>query len=230
MIGFFLALLLTAHGAETAMPQGLPLNADEWAKLQSQGQYARSVPNPKSSWPEMQVFALVKAPALESAGLFHALDYQKEYVPNLLESRPVRHVTPTEVHTAYVFKAPWPMSNAHYVHGTKIALEDQGPKVEWYMVQSDSAEDAHGYAQFRPLSSELSLLEYHAFIQPKSFFAGLVKKVAFKNTQEDVLAIVRHIELLVKDKSPLVTKYKDYYLRALKGEPVYKPVIEGSKK
>ncbi len=230
MIGYLLLLALSAFDARANLPSGLSLNTQEWEKLKSDGFYARAIATQKSTWPEMQIFAFIKAGALESASLFHALDIQKNYVPQVLESRPIKHVSATDVHTAYTYDAPWPMSDIKYVHGTKIAVNEIGPRVDWYLVQSETTEDVNGFAQFRDIGDGRSLLEYHAFVLPKSFFAGMVKKVAFKNTQRDIQTIVKFIEETVSAKSHLVAKYKDFYLRALKGEMVYEETIAKEKK
>ena len=65
-----------------------------------------------SPWPEITYYALVEASPLESIAIFAAYDIQKDYVPNVIKSTPVKHITPTDVHTAYELQMPFPHPNA----------------------------------------------------------------------------------------------------------------------
>lgn len=179
-----------------------------------------------SAWPEITVYSFVQGTnALEAMGLFSALDYQKEYVPNILKSKPVKHISAVEVLTEYEMDVPFPLSNAHYTHGSVVHQYGDDYELTWYKVTSTSTEEVKGSAYFSSHSGG-ALFRYRSYIKPKSIFGSLVKKIMLKDVKNTILAIRSHMEKLKKENSPLVSKYSGFITRALNGEQVYKTLIQ----
>lgn len=179
-------------------------------------------------WPTMIVFKLIKADALTCISLYHALDYQKEYIPNLLISRPVKYVSPTEIHTYYELKAPWPLENPRYTHGTILSRLNNGYKVKWYKVHNEKVNDLSGEVVFLDLGNEHknSLMIYKSLIWPKSALAGLVRSIAENDLIKSLNATAEAIESLTQKDSPIRKKYISYTEMALRGEFPYQYIIQ----
>ena len=181
----------------------------------------KTTPVEDSPWDAITLYTLIESTPLEAVAIFAAYDHQKNYVPKVLESTPVKHVTPTEVWCRYEYKMPWPISNSHYIH-TNI-LKSTGKdsfRVEWKVVQSDAMDRVNGSADFIPFAGK-TLLKYHNNVNPKSFLAFLFEKRMKRDVQETMIAIVTHIEQIKKQNQPLLKKYVGYIKDALAGKNVY---------
>lgn len=181
-------------------------------------------------WPVVKVFTLIQSTPLSAISIFGALDYQEKYVPKTKKSKPIKHISPTEVHTEYEIEVPFPLPNALHVHGSvlKKLNHDGGYELSWYRVSSNSTEEAKGFARFTNYKNQ-TLMEYQTFIVPKSIFGSLVKKIMVKDVDNTVRAIRDHVEKLEKTKDPLLEKYTQFTLRSLQGIPVYDEIIQQTK-
>lgn len=222
-----LALSLTpvAHAQKSSVLS--ELSKDELGLL-DKGELIQKIKDVEgSAWPEITHYLLVDASPLESMGIFSALDYQREYVPNVIKSKPIKHITAVEVLTEYEIHTPFPLSNAHYTHGSVVHNYELDYELTWYKVESSATEIVLGSAYFSPYQNK-TLFRYRSYIKPKSMFGSLVKKIMLKNVQESVESIRVHIEKLKRENSPLLAKYSEFIRRALKGEFVYKDIIATS--
>lgn len=182
-------------------------------------------------WPEITVHAYVKASPIEAAAIFAAFDYQKIYVPNLLESKVTKEVfeaNSNKINVKYTMDMPWPISDSDYINGHTLS---QGPEqnsytVQWYKVESESAEDLNGSASFLayPELEEgevATLMIYKAHVTPESFLAGVLKKFMIKDVRSSVEATVEETEKLKKNKSKILKKYVDIFRDILSGKAAY---------
>lgn len=180
-------------------------------------------------WPQVEAKALIKASPLASAAIFAAYDYQKNYVPGLLKSQ----VTVEEVlgktnntHVSYTMDMPWPISDSEYIHGHELSQPQKGSyKVRWYMVKSDSAENVRGHALFEPHPAmpQYTLLTYQSLVTPKSFLAGIFKKIMVKDVRKAIEATRDTTEKLLTTNPKLVEKYQDKIKNVLAGKRAYLP-------
>ena len=205
------------------------LNSEELGLIE-QGQILQKTKEVEgSAWPEITLYLLVEATPLESMGIFSALDYQQAYVPNIIKSKPIKHLSPTEVLTEYEMHVPFPLSNAHYTHGSIVHNYEEDYELSWYKVQSTSTEAVLGSAYFSPYKTakkNATLFRYRSYIKPKSVFGSLVKKLMLSDVKKSIESIRNQIEKLKKENSPLLAKYTGFINGALKGELVYKKIIE----
>jgi hypothetical protein len=178
-------------------------------------------------WPEVTAQALIKASPLTSAAIFAAYDYQKNYIPNLLESKvtfeKVEGKT-NDTHVTYKMDMPWPIGDSDYVHGHELTSPAPHEyKVRWYMIKSDSADNVRGYALFRPHpgQSGYTIMTYVSLVSPKSFLAGIFKKIMVKDVVKSIEAVRSTTENLVKTNPELVDKYQDKIRQVLAGKPAY---------
>lgn len=197
------------------------LTSTEMDKLKNNDMiiHQRNITN--SPWPEVTLYVLMDTTPLEAMGIFSALDYQKEYVPNILKSKPVKQISSTEVLTEYEMYVPFPLPNATYTHGSIVHQYDEDYELTWYMLESSSTDEVKGSAYFTSVQGK-TLFRYRSFIKPKSIFGSLVKDFMLKDVKRSILAIRDHILKLKNEKSPLLAKYSEYISRSLNGEFVYK--------
>lgn len=182
-------------------------------------------------WPERMLFLLIKASPLESMAVFAAYEYQKKYVPNMLKSEVVEHISPTKTVVDYEMHVPWPLSNAVYTQKHDLVKRSEQYVLFWDQVQSNATLINRGSVSFHPYKKnpKLTLMIYNALVKPDSVFAGMVKSKA----QEDLLASIKtirdHIEH-VREKMPkLMLEQKNLITGALSGKYVYQGVIETRK-
>jgi hypothetical protein len=180
-------------------------------------------------WPQVNAKALIKASPLASAAIFAAYDYQKNYIPNLLESKVTLEkvgAKDNDTHVSYRLEMPWPLGDSKYIHGHKLTSPKEGSyKVSWYMVKSDSAENVQGYALFEPHpgNPKYTLMSYTSLVSPKSFLAGIFKKLMVGDVIKSIEAIRSTTEKLVKVEPKLVKKYQDKIENVLAGNKAYLP-------
>lgn len=228
ILAFFLALLSSVY-IPLAHAEKLDLKSElteaEFRALSKRELILKIKEIPNSPWPEITYYALIEASPLEAVGIFGAYDHQKDYIPNIIKSTPVKHVTATDVHTLYELHVPFPLSNVHYTHGARLFQYDSDFEITWYMVESTSTDEASGNAYFTGYNGK-TLFRYRSYIKPKSVFGSFVKKLMMKDVEKTIVAIREHVEKLKKENSPLMTKYSQFITRALKGEMVYQNQIQ----
>lgn len=180
-------------------------------------------------WPELHIKALINADPLGAAGIFAAYDYQKSYVPGVLKSDVVKEEVEGKENVtdvSYVLDMPWPLSDSHYTHGHILTSPEEGSyKVSWYIVKSDSAEMIKGSALFSPHPTEKgkTLLTYISLVRPKSFLAGIFKKIMVGDVIKSLTAIKETTEGLIKKDPSFVEKYRDKIRQVLSGKRAYLP-------
>lgn len=179
-----------------------------------------------SPWPKIKIYQLVDASPLETLAIFLALDHQKNYLPNVLVSSPVKHVSPTEVYTKYELELPWPLSNSHYTHASdfkKVSKNEFSAK--WWMITSESAEIVDGSATFKEYKGK-TLMTYNSFVKPKSFLAGLVKDSMIEDTLLSIKSVKDETEKLKKLDKKTLNKYVKIINDSLNGINAYQEIIQ----
>lgn len=174
-----------------------------------------------STWPKLHIYQIVNSTPLEALAIFLALDHQKNYLPALLKSTPIKHLSPTEVVTEYEMDLPWPLSTTTYTHGSNFKkFNEKHYQASWYMLKSESTKKVDGQAVFKEYKGK-TLMEYHISVNPKSVFAGIVRDLMVKDTKASLIAIKKEVERVKSEDQPLLKKYISFIERSLKGENVY---------
>jgi hypothetical protein len=223
---YFFICMVTLFSASYAWAQNLEieLNQNDLKTVTAHDFVIKTREIPGSAWPEITYYAIVEATPLEAAGVFAAYDAQKDYVPNVIKSTVVKHVTATDVLTDYELHMPFPIPNAKYIHGAKIFKHKNNYEVQWYMVESASAEEAKGSVYFQSYEGK-TLMRYRSYVRPKSFLGNLVKKAMFEDVLKSITAIRSFIENSKRENPAFVSKYSEFITRALNGEFVYQTII-----
>jgi len=146
----------------------------------------------KSTWPEVYVLTFIKATPKQSIAVFFAYHEHKNFIPKLLISKPVKYISPTDIHIYFEMNIPWPLSNSHFITGNRLKkLRNGGYRVKWYFVKSDSAKDSYGGVYFFSYKNK-TLLVYQNFTRPKSVLAGLFKGKMLKGVKKQ-LELLFHV-------------------------------------
>jgi len=175
-------------------------------------------------WPKIEILGKVKATPIESVSVFYAYHEHKEFLPDLLESTPVRYVSPSDVHIKFEIDIPWPLKNSRYVTGNKIKrLGKNKFEIKWYLVKSNSSKESKGSVTFLPFRGE-TLLIYRTFIYPKNKIAKLFRKKMVKKTINSVRTIIKRIESVKMYHSKKMQNYISILNKTFEGDYVYKDI------
>ena len=186
----------------------------------------KEIENPakKGPWPEFEVITTIDASPLESVAIYYALDYQKEYVPNVIKSDVIDQPTPDQAITSYEFDTPWPLPNSTYTNGSRLQKNIDGSYiVNWWFIKNSAANDVSGSAKFIPHKGKTKLV-YRSYIAPKNFLASFFKSTAKKDLKATLEEIKKHIEMLKKTDSKLLKKYKKIIRDSLNNKFTYKKI------
>lgn len=198
------------------------LNQDDLAKLDKGENIVKTTEIKGLVWPEITIYQKIEATSLEAVAIFYALDYQKEYIPNLIKSDVVKEETPTKVFASYELKMPWPISNSKYTHGHELTYQadHSSYKVRWWMVESTSTEKVEGSATFETYNQQ-AIMKYQALVVPKSFFASFVKSRMLEDVEKSLNATREAIKRAKKENKEILHKYISFIENALKGKFSY---------
>ncbi len=179
--------------------------------------------------PEFVYIALVSLSPMEALGVFAAYDHQKNYIPNLIVSTPVKENGPKDVLTYYKLKMPWPLEDSEYVHGAKISkLGNKSLHIRWYKVSSNVAKDAKGFASFLPYKDGKTLFIYHSSIWPSSSWAKILKDVIRKDNFKSFQAILSEFKKIKNSSPEKLQEFMERIKLALENKSAYKKLIQES--
>lgn len=213
----FLTLLPLISGA-TLTPEIL-------SKINSQKMYVSSQEIIGAPWPKYTIATKLDIPVKEAIAIFSAYHHQKKYVPGVLSSTPVKHISPTDIHVAFEMYMPWPLSNTFYTTGNILKKTDSGNyQVQWYYVKSDSTKENKGSATFIRYKGKTILL-YDSFIHPDSSFASLVSGKVKGDLIKTIVAIKAHLEKTYLNNSAAVAIYLTQLDQTFSGVLVYQKMI-----
>ena len=165
-------------------------------------------------WPEITAYGVFDMGPLSSVAFFGNYEYQKEYVPNLLESKIVKEVSPKEFHVFYEMDMPWPVPNSKYTHGHILQKENNSYKISWYLVSSDSTEEVKGSALFQVWENK-TLMTYKSFVRPKSFFAGLFESTMQSDVRKTLEITIRNAKEMQNKQPLLMQKFENKITNSL---------------
>ena len=223
LCAIILVTLIWAKSVCAVTPEFLnELNKNQRKNLFEKKLVINTIKTNDGPWPRVIIYAVIDSDPFDAMAVCASYDQQKNYVPEVIKSKPIKHVTPTDVHVSYERKLPWPLANSHYTTGNKIRrLPNGGYLLEWYLVHSNSVETSDGRIRFIPYM-DVTIIKYENFIKPNSFFASLLKNSMINDLKKTLDAIIFHIEE-IKDKHPeKLNDMKRKILDAFQGKYVYK--------
>ena len=212
----FLSLLLTTH--VWAIPASfLELSPAERHLLLKGELIIKTKEIKESTWPQVTLYGKINTDPLLALSVYAAYDYQKNYVPAVIKSDPIKHISPTDVHVSYERDLPWPLSSTKYTTGNIVSKQsDDAYSINWYLVNSDSITDTKGMASFNRYQ-DFTIFKYTTIIVPNTVFAPLLKNNMLTDLSQSMTKIISHIETVAENSPELVTTFKEKIIKALKG-------------
>lgn len=231
MFNVFLAQLLLTLTSLTVHARTPKLNAQDIQQLEKNQLVIKLEERENNPWPASTIYVLIKnVTPIEALAFYAAYHHQKNYVPNVLKSVPVKSVAPNDIHVEYEAHMPWPIPNSKYSTGNRIEkISADRYRVSWYQVWSENTDKLEGFAEFMPFKGQ-TLLHYYGFVAPKSFFAGLFKKIAPKRLQKTIQVIVDETQKIKQHNPGLLKKFVQLVQGQLAGQDVYRSMIQTENK
>jgi hypothetical protein len=206
------ALILTSLFVIPALSFGVtPLTPKEQQDLMK-GEMVQHVEWKKGYvWPEVTVRVLLNHGAEESMNVFTNYEAQKDYIPDLLEAKVVKRISPDNVQVFMAMSMPWPVNKStHTTNNLLTKLPDGSLTLKWNLLKETTFLKAtDGYVTFSPYNGK-TLMEYVTFIVPNSKFAGMFKDKVAGDVLNTVKAIQKQInKVLPKASETSVVSGKD---------------------
>ena len=216
-----LICLLMAYNAYAIPESFLELSPSERHQLMKGDLIIKTKDIKESTWPEVTLYGKIETNPLLALSVYAAYDYQKNYVPDVTKSDPIKHITPTDVHVSYERDLPWPLSSTKYTTGNVVSkLSEDAYSINWYLVHSDSIADTKGIAFFNRYKN-FTIFKYKTFIIPKTVFAPLLKNNMLNDLKQSMTKIISHIETITTSSPELANSFKEKIINALNGIRVY---------
>jgi len=144
-------------------------------------------------WPEVTTRVLIKTPPKESMEVFMDFESHKTYIPDLLDSKVVKKISPENMHVYGAMALPWPVKKSEYVTNNVLTKGDDGSyTLKWNLVSAKYIKSTDGYMAFKNYHGK-TMMEYVTFIVPNSSFAGMFKDRVASDVEKTVQKITNHI-------------------------------------
>lgn len=149
----------------------------------------------KFVWPLVTMRALIPGTPEVNMKNFTQFEKHPSFIPDLLESKVVKTISPTQMHVYAEMKVPWPVNKSKYTTNNVITTAADGTKeLTWNKVDGDLIKATDGHIIFSPYEGGKSLMEYQSQIVPDSKFAGMFKNKVPKDVKKSVKKIVEFLK------------------------------------
>ncbi len=172
----------------------LELNPEEKTKLLS-GEVVEEIKwRDEFVWPLVTMRALVPGSPEANMKSFTQFDKHPSFIPDLLVSKVVKTISPTQMHVYAEMKVPWPVNKSTYTTNNVITKKPDGSvDLTWNKVEGKLIKATDGHITFTPYEGK-SLMEYQSQIVPDSKFAGMVKNQVPKDVRASVTKIIEYLK------------------------------------
>lgn len=152
-------------------------------------------------WPEVTVRVLLNHSAEESMNVFTDYESQKNYIPDLLEAKVVKRVSPENVHVFMAMAMPWPVKKSTHTTTNILSKSADGSyTLKWSLFgEATFLKATDGYVTFKPYEGK-TLMEYVTFIVPNSSFAGMFKDKVAGDVMKTVKSITKQLDKTLAKK------------------------------
>jgi hypothetical protein len=144
-------------------------------------------------WPEVTVVTLLNHSPLDNLNVFMDFESQKKYVPDMLESKVIKKISPNQMHVYFEMEMPWPVKKTTHVTNNVITKEQNGTyTLTWNLVEGKMLKATDGHISFSPYKGK-TLLTYVSLIVPNSSLAGMFKNRVAEDVEKSVKTITKHL-------------------------------------
>jgi hypothetical protein len=170
-------------------------------------------------WPRVRVFQFVRATPEEIAAVFFDYENSKTYIPDLLDSRISKTITPLVLEVDYEVSVPILADEAYTARNELQAIQGGGFHVSWILLRALQTKGAEGNLRIEPHGERDSVIRYTNLVTPGSGMAKILKTLALARMQKTVQAIVRKVESQKKNHPRELARQVAALRRALAPQP-----------
>lgn len=145
------------------------------------------------TWPLVTMKAIIKGTPEQNMKEFTKFETHTKFIPDLMVSKVVKTISPTNFHVYCELKVPWPVSKSTYTTNNVVTVSEDGTqKLVWNRVDGTLIKATDGHIIFGPYEGK-TLMEYQSQIVPNSSFAGMFKSKVPSDVEASVKAIIKHL-------------------------------------
>ena len=155
---------------------------------------------PGKPWPRVRIYKKIQATPEQVAAVFFDYNQAKTFIPDVLESRISKKISPGVMEVDYEVDVPILANEAYTARNEMKALQD-GYQASWTLLRALQTKAAEGNLLIEPFENGSSVIRYTNLVTPSSGMAKILKLPAMARMQKTVLAIGQKVEQQ-KSKNP----------------------------
>ncbi len=145
-------------------------------------------------WPEVSMRVVLDHEPKANMDVFMEFESHKEYIPDVIESKVVKKLSPENLHVQLSMAMPWPVKKSTQITNNVLTKGNDGSfTLRWNLVKAEFVKATDGYVTFKPYNGK-TLMEYVTFIVPNSSFAGMFKNRVATDVEKTVKVISKHLD------------------------------------
>ena len=189
---FSLAVCLAALPAATA---GLlnDLTREQRANLEKGDLIVLEQDIPGKPWPRVRIYKKIQATPEQVAAVFFDYNQAKTFIPDVLESRISKKISPGVMEVDYEVDVPILADEAYTARNEMKTLQDCY-QASWTLLRALQTKAAEGNLLVEPFENGSSVIRYTNLVTPSSGMAKILKLPAMARMQKTVLAIGQKVE------------------------------------
>lgn len=169
------------------------LTRDQRQELENGTLVVREQDIPGKPWPRVRIYKRINAAPEEVAGVFFDYDQAKTYIPDVLESKVSKKISPSVVEVDYAIDVPILADEAYTTRNEMIRVNNSY-RVSWTLLRALQTKAAEGNLLIEPFENGTSLIRYTNLVTPSSGMAKILGQLAMSRMQKTVLAIGEKVE------------------------------------
>ena len=169
------------------------LTRDQRQALENGTLVMREQDIPGKPWPRVRIYKRISAAPEEVAAVFFDYDQAKTYIPDVLESKVSKKISPRVMEVDYAVDVPILADEAYTARNEMIRLGDSY-QVSWTLLRALQTKAAEGNLLIEPFENGTSVIRYTNLVTPSSGMAKLLRGPALSRMQKTVLAIGQKVE------------------------------------
>ena len=208
------ALVVSAQLSPAGTSEGL--SASEQEQLAQGEVIVKTRPVGGYPWPEVTVYRWVAASPEDVMAVYADFESQAQYLPDLVESRIVKRLSPNSLNISYEYEVTGP--NERYTVMSTVSRTPGSLRVTWDLVTARYARRLSGHMKVEASDSG-ALIEYTNRVDPGFFGVRLGSaETTVSRVRETVEALAPHVERLRVEQQETL-RGLTHALSAMLGEP-----------
>lgn len=148
---------------------------------------------PGKPWPRVRIYKKIQATPEQVAAVFFDYNQAKTFIPDVLESRISKKISPCVMEVYYEVDVPILADEAYTARNEMKAVHD-GYHASWTLLRALQTKAAEGSLLIEPFESGSSVIRYTNLVTPSSGMAKILKLPAMARMEKTVFAIAARAE------------------------------------